>query len=77
MHIQLCIPCTIGCARVVFFLPHSLRLSLMPFPLNKRSLCLVLDITRYFRDRFNSNNLISARSEKTVGKPLVGMKLDI
>ena len=76
MHRKWCIPCTIGCARVLFFLPHSLKLSLMPFPLNKRSLCLVLDMTRYFRDLFNSNNLNSARSEKTAGKLLVGMKLD-
>ena len=77
MHRKLCIHCTIACARVLFSLPHPLKLSLTPFPLKKGSLCLVLDMTRYFRDRFNSNNLVSARSEKTAGKPLVGMKLDI
>jgi hypothetical protein len=76
MHRKLCIPCTIACARVVFSLPHSLKLSFMPFPLKKRFLCLVLDMTRYFRDQCNSNNLNSVRSEEIVGKLLFGTKFD-
>lgn len=77
MHRKLCIPRTIACARVLFSLPHSPKFTLMPFPLKKRSLSLVLDMTRYFRDQFNSNNLNSARSEKIVGKLLSGTKFDI